>query len=675
MEEKFERLLEPLDLGFTTLKNRVIMGSMHTGLEEEKKGFEKLAAFYKARAKGQVGLIVTGGIAPNFSGMLAPFASMLKFKFQVKKHKLITDAVHKENGKIVMQILHAGRYAYHPFNCAPSKLKAPINKFTPRELSNWGIKKTIKDFINCAKLAQEAGYDGVEVMGSEGYLINQFIVKHTNRRIDNWGGSFENRIKFPLEIVKGIRNTCGKNFIIIFRLSMLDLVENGSNFDEVVTLGKELEKAGVTIINTGIGWHEARIPTIATCVPNGAFSFVSHKLKQHVNIPVVTSNRINTPQLAEKILENNHADLISMARPLLSDPNFVLKTLQCLSQSINTCIVCNQACLDYIFQHKRATCMVNPQAAFETEKKIVFIKKRKFIGVVGGGPAGLSFAHTAKLRGHKVVLFEANKVLGGQFNLAKRIPGKSDFQHTINYFTYELIKHKVEVHLQARVTAKDLAKYHFDEVVLATGIIPRVPKIKGINNPNVLSYIDVILQRKPIGNKIAIIGAGGIGFDVAEFLLHEKNDNKIEHFLENWNIDKDLIEDGGLITKSKIKLIPPHKEIYLLQRKASKVGKNLGKTTGWIHRLEMKKHNVKMLNNVTYNEITDNGLIITKDEQSTILNVDNIILCAGQVPNRELEKGLDRFKIKYHLIGGADIAAELDAVRAIHQGFKLATEI
>lgn len=639
---------------------------MHTGLEEEKNGYSKLANFYKIRAKGGVGLIITGGIAPNIQGWLAPFASRLSFKHHIKNHKLITDAVHSENGKIALQILHAGRYGYHPFNVAPSKIKAPISPFTPSALSKRQIKSTIQDFINCAKLAKESGYDGVEVMGSEGYLINQFIVEKTNKRKDEWGISFDNRARFPIEIVKGIRDAVGDNFIIVYRLSMLDLIEQGSNWDEIVSLAKSIEQAGASIINTGIGWHEARIPTIATCVPKGAFSFITAKIKKEVNIPCVTSNRINSPEQAEEIIKNEQADFVSMARPLLADPDFAIKAQENRSDEINICIACNQACLDNVFKRKRASCMVNPSACYEDEYLIKKTKNIKNIAVVGAGPGGMACAKTLAQRGHKVTLFEKSSTLGGQFNLAKKIPGKSDFQSTIDYFSKQMQLHGVNIVLNMEANIDALK--NFDEVILATGVKPRTPNIPGIDHEMVVSYLDVISGKVKVGSTVAIIGAGGIGFDCAEYLLD--NDHS---FYEEWGIDLSLKKRGGLAPATTTL---PKRNIYLLQRKNSKVGKGLGKTTGWIHRETMKKYGVQMVSGVSYEKIDDLGLYVRfNGSKPELLTVNNVVICAGQDPQRELQQPLNAANIKNYLIGGADVAAELDAVRAIKQGTLLAMNI
>ncbi|RSM32033.1 NADPH-dependent 2,4-dienoyl-CoA reductase [Aeromonas salmonicida] len=672
----YPTLLTPLDLGFTQLKNRVLMGSMHTGLEEEKGGFDKLAAFYAERARGGVGLIVTGGIAPNLRGRLVPHGSQLSFPWQVAKHKKVTQAVHQEGGKIALQILHAGRYAYHPFSLAPSALKAPISPFKPRAMSERQIRGTIRDFASTAQLARAAGYDGVEVMGSEGYLINQFICERTNKRTDGWGGSNENRMRFPVEIVRAIRERVGTDFIIIFRLSMLDLVEQGSTLEEVVALGKALEQVGVTLINTGIGWHEARIPTIATSVPRGAFSWVTAELKKHLTVPLITTNRINTPEVAERILAGGEADMVSMARPFLADPEFVIKAAENRADEINTCIACNQACLDHVFKQKRASCLVNPRACFETELTFGRVPQPKKLAVVGAGPAGLAFACYAAERGHQVSLFDQASEIGGQFNFAKQIPGKEEFHETLRYFARRLEKCGVELYLGQRQSAESLLGGGFDEVILATGIRPRTPNIPGIEHPKVLNYIDVLRDHKPVGDKVAVIGAGGIGFDVAEYLVEKKADSGTDghrdHWLKEWGIDKQLGERGGLITPE---IDAPERQIWLLQRKESKVGDGLGKTTGWIHRTVLKNRKVQMLSGVQYLGIDDEGLHIQIGEAKQCLPVDQVIICAGQEPLKELQAGLQAAGKPVHIIGGADVAAELDAKRAIRQGAELAAVI
>ena len=681
-ESKYPNLLKPLDLGFTTLRNRTLMGSMHTGLEEVKNGFERLAAFYAERARGGVGLIVTGGIGPNTEGAVFQHAAKMNTEEESDKHKVITKAVHDEGGKICMQILHAGRYAYSPELVAPSAIQAPINPFKPRELDEAGIQKQIDDYVNCAALAQRAGYDGVEIMGSEGYFINQFIVAHTNHRTDQWGGSYENRIRLPLEIVRRVRERVGENFIIVYRLSMLDLIEDGSTWEEVVHLAKEIEKAGATIINTGIGWHEARVPTIATSVPRAAFTKVTARLKGEVSIPLVTTNRINMPDVAEKVLADGDADMVSMARPFLADAELVLKAEQDRADEINTCIGCNQACLDHTFSGKLTSCLVNPRACHETELAYVKAAQPKSIAVVGAGPAGLAFSTVAAERGHKVTLFDAGSEVGGQFNVAKRIPGKEEFYETLRYFRKMLDKTGVDVRLNTRVSAEELKAGGFDEVVLATGVEPRTPDIEGIDRPNVIGYLDALLERKPVGQRVAVIGAGGIGFDVSEFIVHKGASPSLntEHFMKEWGVDLSVEHRGG-IQGVTAEVPAPAREVYLLQRKASKVGKNLGKTTGWIHRTSLKNRHVQMVPGVTYRKIDDEGLHITvtpkgsEQGEDKILPVDTIIVCAGQEPLRELQAGVEAAGIPVHLIGGADVAAELDAKRAINQGSRLAAEI
>jgi 2,4-dienoyl-CoA reductase (NADPH2) len=669
----FEHLLAPLNLGFTTLKNRVIMGSMHVGLEEEKGGFDKLAAFYAARAKGGVALIVTGGIAPNISGWLAPFAGRMSSSRHANKHKVITDAVHKEGGKICMQILHAGRYGYHPLSVSASNVQSPISPFKPKALSVRGIKSTIKDYVDSAGYAKKAGYDGVEIMGSEGYLINQFFCHRTNIRDDEWGGSLENRARLAIEVVTQTRQKVGPEFIIIYRLSMIDLVEGGAPWEEVVYLAKEIEKAGATLINTGIGWHETRVPTIATSVPRAAFTWVTERMKSEVNIPLITSNRINTPEVAEEVLAKGHADMVSMARPFLADPNFVAKAMRNESELINTCIACNQACLDHGFERKRASCLVNPQACYETELIFSSVAEPKKLAVIGAGPAGLAFATYAADRGHKVELFEQSSEIGGQFNYAKQIPGKEEFYETLRYYAKQIERTGVVLHLNTKVDADLLKGKGFDEVVMATGIKPRELTIEGSNHPKVMSYIEVLRDHKPVGQKVAVIGAGGIGFDVSEYLVEEEHLTvNLDKWLTHWGIDKTYQNPGALIEKRPV---TSTREVYLLQRKTSKVGKGLGKTTGWIHRSSLVNHNVQMMNGVTYEKIDDDGLHITIGEKVMVLDVDNIIVCAGQTPLRELESNLLESGLTVHVIGGADVAAELDAKRAIRQGAELAAEV
>jgi 2,4-dienoyl-CoA reductase (NADPH2) len=675
---QYPHLLAPLPLGFTTLKNRVLMGSMHTGLEEAPDGFNKLAAYYAARARGGVGLIVTGGIAPNFAGRVEPRASQLSFPWQVAKHRIITDAVHAAGGKIAMQILHAGRYAYHPLSAAPSSLKSPITPFRPRALTRWGVRRTIAAYARCAKLAQRAGYDGVEIMGSEGYLINQFIAPQTNHRDDEWGGSFLNRIRFPIAIVRRTREAVGRNFVIIYRLSMLDLVEGGSSWDEVVSLAHAIEAAGATIINTGIGWHEARIPTIATMVPRAAFAWVTRRMKSKVAIPLITTNRINDPATAETLIARGDADMVSMARPFLADPEFVNKAAQNRAAEINTCIGCNQACLDQIFERETATCLVNPFACRETELKLTPTVRRRKVAVVGAGPAGMACAATAAERGHDVALFDAAAEIGGQFNLARRIPGKEEFAETLRYFRTRLEQLGARVELNRRVGAEDLSA--FDDVILATGIVPRIPAIPGIDHSKVASYVEIVEGRKRAGKRVAIVGAGGIGFDVAELLTEDhpadghasdgrRDDPAIAAFCAEWGIDADLAHRGGVKTAHEN---PPPRQLWLLQRKTEKVGAGLAKTTGWIRRTLLKRRGVAMLAGVEYDRIDDAGLHIRIDGAPQLLEVDTIVICAGQEPRRELVASLEAAGIKPQLIGGADVALELDAKRAIDQGTRVA---
>jgi len=663
-----------LDLGFTTLKNRVLMGSMHTGLEEAPQGFEKMAAFYAERARGGVGLIVTGGVGPNEEGRVAEGASMLADEAEVPHHRIVTDAVHAAGGKIAMQILHTGRYSFQENLVSASPICAPINFYRPREMSEDDIQRTIADFARCASLAQQAGYDGVEVMGSEGYLINQFIAQHTNKRTDGWGGSFENRIRFPLAVLRAVREAVGREFIIIYRLSMLDLVNNGSTWDEVEQLAAAVEKAGANIINTGIGWHEARVPTIATSVPRGGFAWVTKRLMGKVGIPLITTNRINTPEVAEDILAQGCADMVSMARPFLADPEFVLKAEQGRADEINTCIGCNQACLDHIFQGKLTSCLVNPRACRETELNYVPVATPKKLAVVGAGPAGLAFATIAAERGHDVTLFDAGSEIGGQFNVAKQVPGKEEFYETLRYFRRRIDITGVKLQLETRVAAADLAA--FDEVILATGISPRQPPIAGIDHPKVLSYLDVLKHRREVGRKVAIIGAGGIGFDVAEYLTHEgtRPSQDVPTFMKEWGVDMDVATAGGLAASGP-QPHPSPREVYLLQRKSSKVGEGLGKTTGWIHRASLQMKNVTMIPGVSYDKIDDAGLHVTIKGEPQVLAVDHVIICAGQDPLRELQQPLLDAGKPVHLIGGADVAAELDAKRAIDQGARLAASI
>lgn len=672
---KYPNLLAPLNLGFTTLKNRVLMGSMHVGLEEAPGGYDRMAAFYAERAKGGVALIVTGGISPNDHGVTFHGGSKLDTLEEAEKHKVITQAVHEAGGKIAMQILHTGRYSYQAENVAPSSIQAPINPVKPHALSSAEVQQTIDDFANCARLAQYAGYDGVEIMGSEGYLINEFIAARTNHRDDEWGGSYANRIRFPIEIVRRTREMVGENFIIIYRLSMLDLVEGGSTLEEVIQLAKEIEKAGATIINTGIGWHEARIPTIATKVPRAAFTWVTRKLKGQVKIPLITSNRINTPEMAEYVLASGDADMISMARPMLADSEFVLKAEQGRSDEINTCIGCNQACLDHIFSMKIATCLVNPRACYETELIFKETNVAKNIAVIGAGPAGLSFAVYAANRGHQVTVFEAAAQIGGQFNIAKTIPGKEEFYETLRYFKRQIeLQPRIKLQLNHKASLEELAQSNFDDIVVATGVTPRQLEIPGIDHAKVLSYLDVLKERKPVGQRVAIIGAGGIGFDTAEFLSHEGESGSInpEKFYDEWGIDTDYENVGGLKAANVEK---PQREIYLLQRKAASVGASLGKTTGWIHRTGLKHRDVKMIAGANYEKIDDQGLHIIVNDKPAVLEVDHVIICAGQESYTAMFDELKAAGKNVHLIGGAKEAGELDAKRAIRQGAELAAVI
>ncbi|WP_324731116.1 NADPH-dependent 2,4-dienoyl-CoA reductase [Pseudomonas paeninsulae] len=677
MTARYPNLLAPLDLGFTTLRNRTLMGSMHTGLEEKPGGFERMAAYFAERARGGVGLMVTGGIGPNEEGGVYSGAAKLTTAEEAHKHRIVTQAVHEAGGKICMQILHAGRYAYSPKSVAPSAIQAPINPFKPKELDEEGIEKQIQDFVTCSLLAQQAEYDGVEIMGSEGYFINQFLVAHTNHRSDRWGGSYANRMRLAVEIVRRVREAVGANFIIIYRLSMLDLVEGGSSWDEVVLLAKAIEQAGATLINTGIGWHEARIPTIATKVPRAAFTKVTAKLRGEVKIPLITTNRINTPEIAEQVLAEGDADMVSMARPFLADPEFVNKAAAGRADEINTCIGCNQACLDHTFGGKLTSCLVNPRACHETELNYIATTHVKKVAVVGAGPAGLAAATVAAERGHSVTLFDSASEIGGQFNVAKRVPGKEEFFETLRYFKRKLETTGVDLHLNTRVSAEELAKGGFDEVILATGIAPRTPAINGVDHPKVISYLDAILERKPVGQQVAVIGAGGIGFDVSEFITHQGESTSLnrEAFWKEWGIDTQLQARGGVAGIQA----QPHaaaRQVFLLQRKKSKVGDGLGKTTGWIHRAGLKNKKVQMLNSVEYLKVDDEGLHIRIGEgEPQVLAVDTVILCAGQDPLRELQDGLVAIGQSVHLIGGADVATELDAKRAIDQGSRLAAQL
>ena len=666
----YPHLLAPLDLGFTTLKNRVLMGSMHTGLEEVANGYERMAAYFGERAKGGVGLIVTGGIGPNTEGGTHPNTKMLVTEDDIAGHKQITDSVHEHGGKICMQILHTGRYAYSPDQVAPSAIKSPINPFTPRALTDEEVYKQIDDFVFTSVQAQKAGYDGVEIMGSEGYFLNQFIAARTNQREDDWGGSYENRIRLPIEVVRRVREAVGEHFIIIFRLSMLDLVDGGSTAEEVIQLGKAVEKAGATIINTGIGWHEAQIPTIATKVPRAAFTWVTARFRKELSVPVITSNRINTPEVAEEVLARGDADMVSMARPFLADPDFVIKAQENRADEINTCIGCNQACLDHVFGGVMTSCLVNPRACHETELYITATTNIKKIAVVGAGPAGLSAATTAASRGHQVTLFDSASEIGGQFNIAKQIPGKEEFFETLRYYGRQIELTGVDLQLNRRVTSDQLNNGGFDEVIIATGISPRMPAIEGINHPKVMDYLDVIGAKKSVGQKVAIIGAGGIGFDTAEYITHsgESTSQNIPAFMKEWGIDMTFGSRSG-IEGVAAQPEPSPREVYLLQRKTTRVGKGLGKTTGWIHRAGLAMKGVRMMPGCDYSHIDDQGLHITVGDNTQILDVDTIIICAGQDPLRELVDGLN---LPHHLIGGADEAGELDAKRAIDQGTRLA---
>ena len=674
-ETQYPHLFAPLDLGFTTLKNRVLMGSMHTGLEDGNK-HDRLAAYFAERARGDVGLIVTGGYAPNRAGWVKPFAGKLTTRGEAAKHQQVTNAVHAEGGKIAMQILHAGRYAYHPLSVAPSRIRSPITPFTPRELSTSGVEKQIRDFVRCAQLARDAGYDGVEIMGSEGYFINEFLVTHTNHRTDQWGGDYAQRMRLPVEIVERTREAVGKDFIIIYRLSMIDLIPDGNTWEETVALAKAIENAGATIINTGIGWHEARIPTIATSVPRGAFAWVTKKMKREVKIPLVTSNRINLPSTAEQILADGCGDMVSMARPLLADPEFVRKARAGRSDEINVCIACNQACLDHTFANKISSCLVNPRACHETELNYIKATGSRKFAVVGSGPAGLSAALVLAERGHEVDLYEAAAEVGGQLNMAKVIPGKEEFHEMLKYFQRQIELLGVHVHLNTRVTAETLTGKNYAGVIIATGVVPRDPKIEGQDHPKVLSYIDVLRNRVPVGERVAIVGAGGIGFDVAEFLLHDGHSPTLDldEWLADWGV-VDPAEARGGISPRRTRPKSPRREITLLQRKAGKHGATLGKTTGWIHRAVLKMNNVQMIADVNYERIGDEGLLISygdKRENPTWIDVGHIVMCAGQVPLRELQEPLQAAGIATHVIGGADVATELDAKRAIDQGSRLA---
>ncbi|SFM35155.1 NADPH-dependent 2,4-dienoyl-CoA reductase [Marinobacter zhejiangensis] len=669
--ERYQNLLSPLDLGHTQLKNRVIMGSMHTGLEDRFWQFPKLAAYFAERARGGVGLIVTGGFNPNKAGWFYPFAGLFNSRFDILNHRKVTKAVHKEGGKIALQILHAGRYSYHPLSRSASAIKAPINPFKPKAMSTKEVEQTVRDFARTAELAKKAGYDGVEIMGSEGYLINQFTAPCTNKRKDKYGGSAENRRRFPVEIVRETRKRCGDDFIIMFRMSVIDLVPDGATREEVLALAKELEAAGVSLINSGIGWHEARVPTIVTSVPRAAFAEATRQVKEVVSVPVVASNRINDPEVAEDILRSGQADAVSMARPLLADPDFVNKTIIGKADEINTCIACNQACLDHTFQLKRASCLVNPRACHETELVYVKTAKPKRVAVIGAGPAGLSCATVAAERGHDVTLFDQAGEVGGQFNMAKVIPGKEEFHHTIRYFSKRIESTGVKLKLNTRVEVADLEAAGFDEIVVATGVTPRAPGIPGIDHPKVLSYVDVLRGKADVGQKVAVIGAGGIGFDVSEYLAEHPRDGEqpLPEWMKEWGVDIAGDSPGGLVEPE---VEAPARQITLLQRKPTSLGKDLGKTSGWVHRATLKARNVEMLKGCSYEKIDDDGLHIKQGEKVRVLDVDNVIICAGQESLKELYREEAE---NFHLIGGADLAAELDAKRAIRQGAELAASL
>jgi 2,4-dienoyl-CoA reductase (NADPH2) len=663
-------LFAPLDLGHVTLPNRILMGSMHTGLEDKAGDYDKLAAYFAERARGGVGLMVTGGIAPSIAGWLKPFGGRLTLPWHKPRHRKLTTAVHAEGGRLCLQILHAGRYGYHPLSVAPSKIKSPITPFTPHALSSRGVEHTIDDFVRCARLAREAGYDGVEVMGSEGYLINQFIAERTNHRNDAWGGDATRRMRLPIEIVRRTREAVGRDFIIIYRLSMLDLVEGGQQWHEIVTLAKAIEAAGASIINTGIGWHEARIPTIVTSVPRAGFAWVTRKLKGEVSIPLVATNRINMPEVAERILAGGDADMVSMARPLLADPAWANKAKAGRSERINTCIACNQACLDHVFQNKRASCLVNPRACHETEIRIEPVTARKRIAVVGAGPAGMACASTLGERGHTVTLIDQASEIGGQFNYAKQIPGKEEFHETLRYFRHQLAANRVELQLGTPATATSLQTFGYDEVVIATGVTPRAVNFPGHDDPRVLSYLDVLARHRTVGAKVAIIGAGGIGFDVAEFLVEHPPSPTTDtrRWTREWGVDMTLANRAGLQNPQPE---APARQVWLLQRSQGRPGARLNKTTGWVHRATLKAKHVTMLGNVDYQHFDDEGLHILVDGEPRVLPVDHVVICAGQEPNRMLADELMGAGIKVHVIGGADVAAELDAKRAIAQGTQL----
>ena len=668
----YPHLFAPLDLGHTTLPNRILMGSMHTGLEDKASDYDKLATYFAERARGGVGLMVSGGIAPSIEGWLKPFGGRLSMPWHVARHRKLTRAVHAEGGKLCMQILHAGRYGYHPLSVAPSKIRSPITPFTPRALSSRGVERTIGDFVSCAKLARDAGYDGIEVMGSEGYLINQFLVERTNRRTDAWGGDASRRMRFPLEIVSRTREAVGRDFIIIYRLSMLDLVEQGQSWDDILALAKAIEAAGASIINTGIGWHEARIPTIVTSVPRAGFAWVTRKLKGEVGIPLITTNRINMPEVAERILAEGDADMVSMARPLLADPDWAIKARIGRTDRINTCIACNQACLDHVFQNKRASCLVNPRACHETELVIAPATRRKRIAVVGAGPAGMACASTLAERGHDVTLIDRAGDIGGQFNYAKRIPGKEEFHETLRYFRHRLADAGVTLKLHTEADANALRGY--DDIVIATGITPRKVTFPGSDDPRVLSYLDVLAHDRPIGHRVAIIGAGGIGFDVAEFLVEHAPSptTDVTRWTREWGVDMQLDARGGLVAAAPER---PARQIWLMQRSEGRPGARLNKTTGWVHRATLRNKQVAMLGGVTYERLDEAGLHIAVEGKPQVLPVDNVVVCAGQEPLRKLADALLAMGVTPHIIGGADVAAELDAKRAIAQGTRLASTL
>jgi 2,4-dienoyl-CoA reductase (NADPH2) len=672
MTAHYPHLLAPLDLGFTTLRNRVLMGSMHTGLEDRTADFLKLAAYFASRAEGGVGLMVTGGFAPNVRGWLKPFASRMSMPWHVRRHRQVTEAVHRHDGKLCMQLLHAGRYAYHPLSVAPSKLKSPINPFTPKQLSAAAVERQIRDFATAAQLAREAGYDGVEIMGSEGYLLNEFTTARANQRTDAWGGDTARRMRFAVEIVRRVREACGPDFILIYRLSLLDLVEGGNDWSAIVAQANAVEAAGASLINTGIGWHEARIPTIATSVPRAAFTSVTAKLKPHVRLPLITSNRINMPDVAEAVLATGHADMVSMARPLLADPQWVNKASRGQAQRINTCIACNQACLDHVFENKRASCLVNPRACAETELVLTPATQVKSVAVVGAGPAGLACATEAAARGHQVVLFDGAAEIGGQFNMAKQIPGKEEFHEPLRYFQQRITETGVELRLRTWADAEALAS--FDEVVIATGVLPRTVAFPGSDDPRVVSYLDVLQGRVQPGGRVAIIGAGGIGFDVAECLVQAGSSATLDtaRWMAEWGVDTSFDAPGGLTPPAPE---PPARQVWLLQRSPGKPGARLGKTTGWIHRATLKAKQVRMLSGVNYLGMDATGLRIRVDGSEQTLAVDHVVVCAGQEPRRELHDALLAAGRTPHLIGGAKLATELDAKRAIDEGTRLAARL